>query len=364
MQEYFNEHTDQFYQRLRLLLTGRLRGQQAPAEEKELADWISMSESNAALFERLTDEDKLDEHLDFLYRLDEEEAWKRVWERACNLGGGRTHVIEPVRSRSGVLAAAIFIFLLILAGGYYFVASNNLERKMQGRSLVKIPGKMMRMLDTGRPLALQDTIRTMNGQRREWQLEDGTTVWLNNHSMLCLPRHFSSMQREVRLEGEAFFEVKKDRARPFRVNVDGETIEVLGTSFNVRAYPGTGQHITTLLQGSLRVKDSLHEALLMPGEQATAREGMALRKRRAPDLAQVLAWKRGYLKFNDAPLADVLQDVERWFDVRSQIHGRIDLHFNVTLEPSMSLREFMRIIAATGGIRCEVRGTTVDVYAY
>src|SRR5690606_4392916 len=103
-------------------------------------------------------------------------------------------------------------------------------------------------------------------------LADGTKVWLNSASTLTFPTVFSRKERKVELTGEAYFEVTRNKAKPFFVKTLQNEVEVLGTHFNVMEYPEEGISQTTLLEGSVKVRQGKNEKLLKPGEQAESKK--------------------------------------------------------------------------------------------
>src|SRR3546814_828802 len=136
-------------------------------------------------------------------------------------------------------------------------------------------------------------------------LSDGTKVWLNSASTLKYPSQFAASERIVNLEGEAYFEVSK--GVPFKVLSHGQTVEVLGTQFNVSAYPEEQRVQTTLVEGAVQVaiENQSQPMRLQPGEQSTLINSR-LKKSRA-DIASVIAWKEGLFHFNETELRAVMQ---------------------------------------------------------
>ena len=112
---------------------------------------------------------------------------------------------------------------------------------------------------------LNNTLTTPRGGQYQLTLPDGTKVWLNAASSLTFPTAFTGGSRTVEMTGEAYFEVAHDKKRPFTVKVSGQTIEDIGTQFNVNAYTGEPAQVTTLLEGAVKVDGHL----LRPGEKAT-----------------------------------------------------------------------------------------------
>ena len=198
------------------------------------------------------------------------------------------------------------------------------------------------------------------GQDYHLTLADGTQVWLNAESRLEFPDRFNGNTREVRLKGEAYFEVKKDAKRPFIVHTDYLTTRVLGTSFNVRAYSRKDASVT-LVSGRVQVKADDLIQVLSPGEQA-ALTGSQLAVK-AVDTYPITQWKEGFFYFDNESLFSIMQELARWsgvnvsFDDRSKMNVR--LHFVV--ERSKSLREAVANLNALGVVHAEVDGNMVII---
>jgi len=168
-------------------------------------------------------------------------------------------------------------------------------------------------------------LTTPKGGTYRVTLSDGTNVWLNASSTLKYPSRFAESERIVKLEGEAYFDVSK--GVPFKVVSSGQTVEVLGTQFNVSAYPDEQQVQTTLVEGIVQVaaeSQSLSMRLL-PGEQSTLIDAH-LKKNRA-DIASVIAWKEGLFSFNETELRVVMNQLSRWYDVTVEYQGTIPVTY-------------------------------------
>ncbi|WP_316840005.1 FecR family protein [Pedobacter gandavensis] len=163
-------------------------------------------------------------------------------------------------------------------------------------------------------LTAVNTIETPKGGQYQVFLPDGTKVWLNAASKLTYPVSFVNRERTVELIGEAYFEVAKDAAHPFKVKSIGQEIEVLGTHFNVNAYPDETAVRTSLMEGSVKVSSgSGNGTLLKPGQQSTL-IGKSIQVEEV-NLEEVLDWKNGNFIFNDEDLKSILRKVSRWYDV-------------------------------------------------
>ena len=149
-------------------------------------------------------------------------------------------------------------------------------------------------------------------------LSDGTRVWLNAASSLTYPEIFQDRERVVELTGEAFFEVKPDTALPFIVKTQGMRVKVLGTTFNVKAYPDELKLYTTLVEGKVEVfSDYLHRGVMLyPGEQAVS-DSSEIQKRQV-NVQPYISWKEGKFVFINAPLGEICKQIARWYDVEIQ----------------------------------------------
>src|SRR5690606_34418045 len=133
------------------------------------------------------------------------------------------------------------------------------------------------------------SLTTPKGGTYQLTLADRTRIWLNANSTLHYPSRFTGSSREVTISGEAYFSVAKDAGRPFRVTSNGQVVQVLGTEFNVSAYPDDDETKTTLVEGSVRLEAGGAAVELVPGEQGV-RTGNRLTKLTV-DVEQFVAWK-------------------------------------------------------------------------
>lgn len=161
---------------------------------------------------------------------------------------------------------------------------------------------------------------TLPGVRSNFQLPDGSVVYLNAGSRLRYPETFDGLStRDVILEGEAFFEVVKNATKPFTVHSQGVNTTALGTSFTVRAYPGNPISVA-LATGKVSVTHRadparVNEVLLLPGQGAELAEGSSQFSRFQFDSKEYLAWKDGTLYFSNAGEQEVISRLENWYGV-------------------------------------------------
>lgn len=196
-------------------------------------------------------------------------------------------------------------------------------------------------------------LTTPKGGTYQITLPDGTKVWLNAGSTMKYPIRFSGAERIVELTGEAYFLVVKDAKKPFKVISAGQEIQVLGTAFNVSAYPDDPETKTTLVEGKVRLSlaGELSEAVsgnsgyveLIPGEQGIIR-GERLAKANV-DSELYTAWKSGYFYFKRTPLEEILRQAARWYDVEVLYQGGVPSEtFSGDIRRDVSLRGLLDIL--------------------
>jgi transmembrane sensor len=161
---------------------------------------------------------------------------------------------------------------------------------------------------------LQNTISTPRGGQYQVILPDQTSVWLNSASSISYPAAFSGHERLVSLTGEAYFEVARNEKMPFKVRSGQQTVEVLGTHFNVNAYPDEPNTLTTLLEGSVRLISPASSIRIAPGEQGVVLDDGAIMKRKV-DVDRELAWKNGLFSFEGQDIRAIMRQISRWYDI-------------------------------------------------
>lgn len=148
-------------------------------------------------------------------------------------------------------------------------------------------------------------------------LADGTKVWLNADSDLEYPSVFLGKERNVKVRGEAYFEVAKDSFRPFSVTVGDTEVEALGTAFNINTHLYQGKIKTILTEGKIRVSSQNQSKIIEPGYETISGDGNI--EVAEADMEEALAWKEGYFYFNSKSLKEVLEDIARWYNVEVDV---------------------------------------------
>lgn len=206
-------------------------------------------------------------------------------------------------------------------------------------------------------------IRTPVGQKLIVFLSDGTKVHLNAGSSFKFPNQFQSATRRVSLVGEAYFEVSKDKTKPFIVSTANQDIEVLGTHFNVNAYENEIASRTTLVEGRVKIKPKFSDksTILAPGQQAVLeKQNLTVAE---VNTETALAWRSGYFIFNNEDLESIMRKLQRWYgiEVIYQSKKNPELTFAGTISQQKSLTSILKIIEETGDVRFSVSGRSVTV---
>jgi transmembrane sensor len=211
-----------------------------------------------------------------------------------------------------------------------------------------------------------NTIEAPRGGQWQLVLPDGSKVFLNALSSLKYPVSFAAKERKVELKGEAYFEISHNKKSPFRVIAKGQTVEVLGTHFNIMSYDDEKTVKTTLLSGSVKVSsngtNSTAESLILkPGEQAQVSAGN-MKVIHDADLEDILAWKNGYFKFNEN-LRSIMTKVSRWYDVDVVYETQPDPDFKFRGEISRdkNLSELLNMLDYTGNVHFKIEGRRIIV---
>lgn len=209
-------------------------------------------------------------------------------------------------------------------------------------------------------------IQTPRSSQYQVILVDGTSVWLNAESSLTYPTQFSAKERIVRLTGQAYFEVAPDQQKPFKVLTDKQQVVVLGTHFDINAYPEETSVKTSLMEGSVKVIPD-HQygqfAILKPGQQAVMDK---LDKQQLKihefDTSAGIGWKDGYFVFDNEDMKNVMRQLARWYDVEVSYIGNPDhIEFGGSFSKSDKLEDILKILEATNKFKCKKEGRRITI---
>jgi len=189
-------------------------------------------------------------------------------------------------------------------------------------------------------------------------LPDGTAIWLNANSVLEYPVQFFGKSRIVKLTGEAYFEVAKNRRMPFIVNVNNQMdVKVLGTHFNIMGYDNENKITTTLIEGSVKIEDRLdakNTALLIPGQRAEMTSDRHIKLAFA-DTDEATAWKDGQFIFNNESIYSITRKLSRWYNVDFVFSDKMkDKSFDGSISKYKNISEVLKLMELTKSVHFKI----------
>ena len=329
--------------RISALVLQELQGTLTGEDRLFLENWLQESASNKEIYQRCLDGQQQREAYASLQHFEKQRNFESLKNKIS---------FQPTKRRPALLKrlwpyAAAASVLLALSVVWYWNWDNSRPAEVQlgtvndrlpasnqaiitlsdgrryelnkGEKQVHINGSGIRY-DDGHEVASIDAavsakIETPRGGTYEVTLPDGTMVKLNAGTTLSYPTVFAKDKREVSLRGEAYFEVAKRKDQPFIVRTKNQEVQVLGTHFNINAYPAAAQTKTTLLEGKVQVKELIkgQKITLMPGDQSVS-TGAEL-SRHPVNVQQEMAWVYGKFNFDGKSLRQVMDELSQWYAV-------------------------------------------------
>ena len=377
------------------LIAKKLMGVILPEDEEKLNAWLEEDARNKDLYQRILEVENFSTRDMYAKRLDVEHTWDALKEQ---LAGQRKRRSLFSSWQIGVAASVILLVGIGLYWGFnkkpkvkqvevaahvemggakaILVTSRGDEIVLQDSSvqLITLGGGMVAKNDgvqvsykenegAGKEDVLEyNTIRVPRGGEYKLFLSDNTEVFLNSDSEIRFPVKFGKGKRDVFLRGEAFFVVTKDASRPFVVNAnDKMSVEVLGTQFNLQAYPDDAFVETTLNEGAVRVFNGKQGVRLRPDEQAVYDEGkFTVRK---VDASSYSAWKEGRFMLLNHSLENIMTRLARWYniDIFWENPEVKEYHFSGELARYEDFTEILRMLELATRVHFEVKDRTVFV---
>lgn len=374
-----------------------LKGELDDTQREELDLWLK-DEHNFSLFNNIVDKEEILNKTLLYDNYDISGAWKKLnnkipEEEILNENTNKQLIYRLIAYAAGIMLPILFAILLWPESkDYNEIAENN---KIQSGSseavLLKPDGQVVNLKsDTSMVIAVADgavavknegklvynkpqekveklmynTLKTPIGGEYELVLSDGTHVWLNADSYIKFPVIFSKSQRKVIVGGEVYFDVAKNKEKPFVVDVEGMQIKVLGTQFNVRSYKEETDIITTLVEGKVELKNSLNRKMfLSPGNQILlSRSNNNMEKRKA-NVHEAIAWKNGRFLFDNRSLEEIMNDLARWYNIEVFYYSNDirEERFRVDVEKYDTIDKILDLIEKTGDVKFRIKGRVIYV---
>jgi transmembrane sensor len=379
-------------EQIQLLVEKYIDGSATPHEREELLKWYRAANNR---------------HIKLIaYNESEDEVRLRM---LANITRHTTINSKPAKHLWRWIAAAASILLFISAGAY-FILHKNQPSQMAGVHVQTpdvMPGgnKAVLTLANGNKISLSDakngsiasqghiiisktadgklvyqpgrasvntldagnisynTISTPRGGHYNLVMADGTVAVLDAASSIKYPVAFTGRERTVEITGQVYFEVVHNDAKPFSVKIKGETIEDLGTHFNINAYDDEPLIKTTLLEGSIQVslnkgaktKDGVK---LNPGQQAVTSPLNNSIIVKDVDTDEAVAWKNGYFQFTNESLESIMRKISRWYDVSVEYRNNSlkSKVFNGTISKYRNISQVLKVLEFAGETKFEIKG--------
>ena len=269
---------------------------------------------------------------------------------------------------SGTKAAAYDKATLVLADGTEVVLEEHQNEEIKSEDGVKIVNntKVLKFNAINASVSVDpskvtyNTLYVPNGGLYQIELPDGSKVWLNSATSLKFPTQFAGNQRVVSIDGEAYFEIQKDKKKPFIVKTETAAVTVLGTHFNVSSYSEDAFFATTLIEGSVQLTASNQEAvkvILKPGEKGNLVKGDNSQiDVNEVDVYQEVAWKDGKFFFEKEKLGTIIAKLSRWYNVDFKFEDQSVANYTFTgvARKDQPVEYLLDIISKTSNMRYEV----------
>ena len=356
-------------------------GSQTEQDERDFEEWTKESDRHRAFVDRLLNPEEYEENRRALDKFQVEEAWSKMDKKI-----GDTKVRKLPSWKWGVRYAAV-VLVLLSAGVYYWWNSEEVREEVPvlyqiaagttGARLTLGDGSVVDVLkdravelkevdgtkivtdsisidystqETVDTAEVMNTVQTLTGMEYMLTLSDGTRVFLNAETKLKFPTKFRKEERVVVLEGEAYFEVRKDATHPFIVKANDVDVKVLGTSFNLRSYSDENSIATTLVSGKVAVYAGENSEEIVPGEQAVYMKETGKMEVKPIDVTLYTAWHTGKFIFRNETLEEMMSYLARWYGVKYRFidEGAKKLQIGARLDRYNDMNPIIEMLKKTG----------------
>jgi transmembrane sensor len=368
-----------------------------------LQKWLNENPSNKELYDKITNTTLIEKKLMRYEKYNKDKAWQNILEQKEKPAHNKKIRLQKIIRYAAailipVMIGSYFLFrsslfdrdnmpvisekivpgtqkaVLTLGNGEKIMLNNTERKTITAEKKVNITdaGNMVKYIPLkkeGAKAIIYNTLETPRGGEYSIVLSDGTRIRLNAASKLRFPVTFPDKERRVYIEGEAYFEVTKNKTSPFVVITDQMEITVLGTSFNVMAYKEEDNIETTLVEGMVKIKsgnnglENTKSIEINPGEQAfLVKETQTLGSRKV-NTKLYTAWKDGKLIFSNEPLDVLMRRLERWYNFETKYSSPEikNYHFSGTLDRYQDFSGILEMISMTTSISFEIKNNVVYV---
>lgn len=375
------------------IIVRHLRNETDEDEKRQLHKWMKLSAENEQFVRDLDDDTKVAEALSQFSKYNSELAWEKFSKQHIQKKNKRAFIQPFLR-----VAAVAAIILTFGLGIYYFTVPQ--KHALLAREVVIEPGKTNAIVHVAEqaPVVVNEHTSTQFTDDKQlmatvedghihyetevkksvpmvvevpvhseysFELADGSTVWMNAGSKVSFNHPFAANSREITVEGEVFLSVAKDASRPFIVHLPNDNaVQVLGTEFNIKAYPNSDEQQTVLVEGSILWRTHKGtERILEPGQLLAMHQTSNEIEVRDVDTTPYTAWKSGRFVFDNRELESIMDDLSRWYgcSVVFENESLKTLHFSGDIRRYENLSGILDLIRITGKVDFEVTKNKVIV---
>ena len=380
-------------EKIKRIIVKSVLGALTEEENFVLDEWLQEDDRNRVLYQKLSSTVELKHKYGQYENVDVVEAFRRNQRRLHqNVPNRVMKRILPCAAAVLLLFGGVFCFLMnrsgevreemsvaLSAGGKYaeLILANGQKVNLHGGTEMKLRERNSNIQVKGNVVYYEENkdsvtvgeynmIRTPLGGEYSLTLADGTKVWLNAMSELRYPVAFGGDTREVELKGEAYFEVKKNEAKPFIVKTDEFNVRVLGTSFNISAYSDFPLAHTTLCSGHVRLSDRMNpgkEVDILPGEQLLFHRDSREMNVQEVDVDVFVSWRDGSFQFDNNTVEEVFTILQSWYNIQvfyANVEVRQEL-FTGKLPRFDNLQIIIDLIERVSDLKIEVRGKMIYI---
>lgn len=375
---------------IRLYLLGSI----SEKEWEKLEQWIEADDGNRRFFEDMKSDGRFAEEFPEFCEIDMEKGWKRFeqqvqrsrrysWRRVLKYAAAIVIPVavgfsvwfsnrgEQIKSPvvSGLIEPGQVKATLVLPGGTMLALKDVKQEEIEVDEGLKAKRTSAGLVYDSTAVVKEEelkynTLKIPRGGEFRLTLSDGTSVVLNSATNLKFPVTFGKGERKVYLDGEAYFEVKKDSTRPFYVEMEGMQVQVYGTSFNVNTRKGNEVQ-TVLVEGKIGIKltDLASEYMLCPGTLVCFDQKNKTVKTKSVDPSQYVAWTKGIFTFEEESLEQIMNTLSLWYDVDVfyQTESVKQLHFSGHLGRYKEIRDILDAITEATGVKFSIKERTIMV---
>ena len=368
---------------------------QANAENQHTVDsWIAENERNKDLFDKICSKDTMQKKIHNYKNSDAEQAFDKFLKARTQRSKRR--ILYRVLSGAATIALCLGLWTLVQLqkqktqplqvatteqhatdmsenkpvltlgdGTQMNVWGDNLHfKETEKGQKIMLGDSLLSQRDDSTTTESYNTLEVPAMCDFHFTLSDGTKVWMNAASTLKYPTKFAADSRTIFASGEIYLEVAKDAKRPFYVAIDGITVKVLGTSFNIRAYENENDTKVTLIEGKIAAQTNDKEYTLTPGKQLKRGKTFGGVGIRTVDPTEIIAWTKGYYVFKKSRLQDVATTLQNWYGVTIMMTSEISSTTTYTgvVNKKESLDVFLRRLEEVSNVRCSRNGKFVTIY--